>query len=100
MNDKNHNQDEERYKIKDAPPSLFNSDDFSIYKEEWKDMPEFTQNRLVPYAQIIFRFSSKEDLENFSELIGQKLTKKTKSAWFPFRSHWGSNNTRWIDEEQ
>lgn len=54
---------------------------------EWKQMPEFVQEKQEPFAQITFRFESQEDLLEFSELIGQKLTGKTKSAWYPFRPH-------------
>lgn len=54
------------------------------WQKEWKDMPEFIQVKTKkPFAQIIFRFANKEDLEEFSKLIGQKLTNKTKSAWHP-----------------
>ena len=50
-------------------------------------MPEFVQFRQQPYAKVIFRFEDEKSLTAFSELIGQKLTAKTKSAWFPFRPH-------------
>ncbi len=69
------------------------------WKSEWKDMPEFVQEKQEPYAKIIFRFENQEDLDEFSKLINQKLTKKTKSAWYPFKSHWtGANNKCWGDE--
>jgi hypothetical protein len=53
------------------------------WREHWEDMPEFVQNKKEPYAKIIFRFETEEDLNKFSELIGQKLNSQTKSAWFP-----------------
>lgn len=68
------------------------------WKDEWVDMPEFIQEKQEPYAKIIFRFSCEEDLQAFAKLIGQKLTSKTKSAWYPFRSHWGNNDEVWVDE--
>ncbi len=58
------------------------------WKEHWDGMPEFVQEKQKPYAQIIFRFANEEDLQKFAKLIEQKLTKKTKSAWYPFKSHW------------
>ena len=67
--------------------------------EEWKDMPEFVQNKQEPYAKIIFRFEDEESLQNFAKIIGQKLTNKTKSAWFPFKSHWGGVKKVWTDEK-
>jgi hypothetical protein len=54
------------------------------WEKEWQDMPEFVQAKTdKPFAQIIFRFANEEDLKNFSNIIGQKLTNKTKSAWHP-----------------
>jgi len=66
--------------------------------EEWKDMPEFVQNKQEPYAKIIFRFEDEESLQDFAKIIGQKLTNKTKSAWFPFKSHRNPLDQKWVDE--
>lgn len=64
-------------------------------------MPEFVQEKKEPYALINIRFDTKEDLEEFSELIQQRLTAKTKSIWYPFKSHWGGehNKMRWVKKE-
>lgn len=70
----------------------------SGWKQEWQDMPEFIQNKKESYSKIIFRFENEEDLQAFAKLIGQKLTNKTKSAWFPFKSHWGGEKKIWSDE--
>jgi hypothetical protein len=56
---------------------------------EWYDMPEFMQEKKEPYKVLIVRFETKEEYEAFSVLIDQKLTPKTKSIWYPFKSHWG-----------
>jgi len=68
------------------------------WKKEWVGMPEFVQEKQKPYAMINFRFESEEDLQEFAKLIGQKLTNKTKSAWYPFKSHWGDTIKRWVNE--
>jgi hypothetical protein len=65
---------------------------------EWKNMPEFVQEKKEPFSKIIVRFEKEEDLNNFSLLIGQKLTQKTKSIWYPYKSHWNKFVMRWIDE--
>lgn len=78
-------------------PKLF-ADMEDEWKTEWQDMPEFVQEAKDSYAKIIFRFENEEDLQAFAKLIGQKLTKKTKSAWFPFKSHWGGVKKLWTDE--
>ena len=68
------------------------------WEEYWQGMPEFVQEKQDVYACINCRFECDEDLKEFAKLIGQKLTRKTKSAWYPFKSHWGQNvnkvNTR------
>lgn len=46
-------------------------------------MPEFSQEKQRPFAQIVVRIASQEDLDEFAFLIGQKLTSKTKSIWHP-----------------
>ena len=69
------------------------------WKSEWKDMPEFVQDKKSEYAKIIIRFDSEEDLQAFATLIGQKLTKKTKSIWHPFKSHWGGIKKVWTNEK-
>lgn len=69
------------------------------WQKEWKNMPEFIQEKKEPFAKIIIRFESEEDLKSFSNLVGQKLTKKTKSIWFPFKSHWGAEKKIWIHEK-
>ena len=69
-------------------------------EEHWQDMPEFIQEKKEPYAKINFRFDTEEDLQAFCELIGQKLTNKTKSSWFPFKER--GKNTRgkyWISDQ-
>lgn len=80
--------------------NLFGNDKpASDWENEWQGMPEFIQKKQKAYAQIIFRFDNEKDLQDFAKLIGQKLTNKTKSAWFPFRSHWGAIKKIWTSEK-
>lgn len=71
----------------------------NTWQKEWKEMPEFIQEKKQPYSQIIIRFENEKDLQEFADLIGQKLTKKTKSIWHPFKSHWGGVKKVWTDEK-
>jgi len=66
--------------------------------DEWNGMPEFIQEKKEPFTKIIIRFETENDLIEFGKLINQKLTPKTKSIWFPFKSHWNKTVKRWIDE--
>ena len=68
------------------------------WQDEWKDMPEFIQEKKEPYSKIIFRFNSEEDLQEFAKLIGQKLTNKTKSAWYPELQRGLNSSKRYSDE--
>ena len=64
---------------------------------EWVNMPEFIQEKQEE-LKIVVRFRNEEDLAEFAELIGQKLNPKTKSIWYPYKSHWGNTIMRWVDE--
>ena len=66
---------------------------------EWQGMPEFVQDKKEPYQKITIRFESKEDVDKFAKLLDQNITPKTKSIWFPFKSHWGKPYKEWVDDE-
>lgn len=51
--------------------------------EEWVGMPEFEQEDLTGVQSIHVHFATRADVEAFAELIGQKLTDKTRSIWYP-----------------
>jgi hypothetical protein len=51
--------------------------------DEWVGMPEFANEDLTPNRQLIVSFKNNKDVQDFAELIGQKVTEKTKSLWFP-----------------
>ena len=44
------------------------------------------------------RFATKEDMDEFAKIIGQKITDRTKAIWHPFKSHWGEHIHRFVDE--
>ena len=66
--------------------------------EEWVEMPEFVQKKQKPYSKIIIRFRNKSDMDEFSNTIGQKLTPKTKSIWYPQLIRGINSNKVWVDE--
>jgi hypothetical protein len=70
---------------------LFNAE--TIAEKLWKGMPEFNQKNLEPYHQIIVSFKDKEAMNLFSQLIDQKITKKTRSIWYPVQ------NFKYLDME-
>jgi hypothetical protein len=78
--------------------ALFDEMEANDVFAEWKDMPEFIQEKQEPYAQMIVRFRCQQDLDEFSQMIGQKLTPKTKSIWHPVLVRGLHGQKRWIDE--
>jgi hypothetical protein len=89
---------EQYYKEKPKPPTLFDNTEFENWKDQWVGMPEFVQNEQECYAEIIFRFTCEEDLRKFADLIGQKLSKNTKSAWYPSMIRGFNSRKRYMDE--
>jgi len=53
------------------------------WEKEWQGMPEFIQNDLSPFRTISVYFKNEQDMKAFSKLIAQKVTKNTKSIWYP-----------------
>lgn len=75
--------------------------DEESWEKHWKAMPRFafTQENL-PAKELLIKFSSEEDLQAFAKLIGQKLTMKTKSVWYPEKETSATQDLkRWISED-
>jgi hypothetical protein len=51
--------------------------------EEWKGMPEYGNTDKTAWHSILVHFKSQDDLRDFSKLIKQMMTAKTKYIWFP-----------------
>jgi len=54
-------------------------------RAEWEGMPEFEQEDMLAKKSVKMNFLSEESFAEFCALIGQKLTMKTRSAWFPYQ---------------
>lgn len=72
-------------------------DEVISWKSEWVGMPEFIQEDLSPWKQIIVSFENYEDIKAFSELIGQRLTPDTRSIWYPEAEIGRIANKRYVD---
>ncbi len=53
------------------------------WKQEWLEMPEFVMDDQTSYRKIFVHFRNEEDVQKFSEMIGQKISLKQKSIWYP-----------------
>jgi|TARA_R110000851_G_scaffold85152_1_gene185259 hypothetical protein len=69
------------------------------WKTEWIDMPEFHQEDLTSHRKVVIHFRNDEDVEEFAKLIGQKLTPKQKSTWFPNMEPRRYAHLRYVDDE-
>jgi hypothetical protein len=56
------------------------------WEKEWKDMPEFSLKDLTPKQSIVVHFATDEDRKIFAKLVGQNITYKTQSIWYPAAS--------------
>jgi len=68
-------------------------------EDEWQGMPEFVQEDLSPHRVIYVRFRNDEDVAKFEELMGQKITEKQKTIWFPYAEPRIRAHLRYVDEE-
>jgi hypothetical protein len=62
---------------------LLQSEDKIDPMDEWGGMPEFEQDDLLGVKSLTVHFETIADYDAFSALVGQKLTEKTKSIWYP-----------------
>ena len=65
------------------PEQQFLVDIRQPWEVEWVGMPEYVNEDMTPYRSITIHFATEFDVENFAKFIGQTITKKTKSLWFP-----------------
>lgn len=73
-------------KAKEPVPQLSLLDNLEVeesWKKDWSGMPEFNQKDITSFNSIIVHFENRADMDAFSKLIGQKLTYKTRSIWYP-----------------
>jgi len=87
-------------KEKDLQGSLFGDEEVVTWKQNWKNMPEFIQEDMTPVQQVIVSFETREDVRKFGKLLGQKLTYKTKSIWWPKVENTTVEHLRWDDDKK
>jgi hypothetical protein len=70
----------------------------NTWQKEWQDMPEFIQEDLTSERKLIVHFRNNADLIKFAELIGQRITQKQPSLWFPQMEIRKASDKRYTDE--
>ena len=67
---------------------------------EWDGMPEFEQEDQMAWKRLFVNFANEEDLNHFAQLIGQSVTDRTKSVWYPEAEKHHEANERYIVEDE
>jgi ParB-like chromosome segregation protein Spo0J len=57
--------------------------DWWDWRAAWEGLPEYVNESKKAWKQILVHFASPEDMEAFSQLVGQALTEKTRYIWYP-----------------
>jgi hypothetical protein len=68
------------------------------WKKEWVGMPEYVQEKRLPFSEIIVRFETEEDQNEFFSLIDQTRPAKLKSIWYPKKVKQLTVRKEYIDE--
>lgn len=74
-------------------------DDKTFHERHWQNMPEFQQADKAAQRQIIVSFDDDEQVREFAKLIGQTITKKTKSVWFKERQRNNMTDLFWTSKD-
>ena len=67
-------------------------------QKEWTGMPEFDNEDQTAIQSVHIHFKTQNDIERFASLIGQKITTKTRSIWYPEAEIKRYADKQYIDE--
>lgn len=70
------------------------------WQDHWQGMPEFEQENKKPYKKLNVCFQTKEDFVQFRELMGQPMTEKTKTIWYPPFEREANSLFSWIEDDE
>jgi len=51
--------------------------------DEWDGMPAFEQGNLLPFHAVRVNFRDQQAVDAFAQIIGQHITDRTRSLWYP-----------------
>jgi hypothetical protein len=66
---------------------------------EWQGMPEFEQQNAMPQRTIYVHFADDAAVEDFSRLVGQRFTEKTKDIWYPEQKPQSRIHEQYVSDE-
>lgn len=70
------------------------------WKKHWVGMPEFENEAKKAHKSLTIHFRNEEDYQEFSQLVEQPLTRKSKSIWYPALSNYKNSLLRWIEDDE
>lgn len=68
------------------------------WRKHWRGMPEFVQDDLRPKRSIIVHFRGDDDVVRFAELLGQTISPRQKSLWYPPVEIRVASDRKYVDE--
>jgi len=75
--------------------------DKNYYRDQWKNMPEFIQDKQEIFKELIIKFPKKEDFEDFQKQLNRTISIKNKSIWYPGIPIESRNcNLGWVDSNE
>jgi len=74
-------------------------DDFRLADLEWKGMPEYEQEDIQSWKQIVVHFDSQAALDSFAKLVDQPIGRRTRFMWYPQKDPMEFKYMRYADEE-
>lgn len=68
------------------------------WKEEWREMPEYLQKREKAYQEILIRFFTKDEVQDFATLLSCNITPQTKTIVYSALQKDTNQKLRYADE--
>jgi len=75
------------------------SGEWKDWEQHWKGMPDFLQKDERPFHSVRVNLKNPDDLARFSELMGQTMTKDTRSTWYPPQERIPQIDKCWVTDE-
>ena len=74
-------------------------DEYAVWHQEWKGMPEFVQDDVTSFSSVIVHFANSRDMGAFAKLIEQPVAVTTRSVWYPKAGIGRMTDKRYISPE-
>jgi len=88
---------------------FFDIDEEEDLRQDWQDpykqwnaagMPPFNEYEAGPWKKLYVHFRNEEDLIEFAKLVGQSITPKTKTIWFPGKPREENVLNQWVEDDE